>query len=154
MCASAGKLVEMERPYIRKSDGSVRQGSAVVPGENRELRLSPGDLSFIRIDHQTRLQFGSTEVVIECPFTLAREGVVHELDPEQRRDLGPLLQLYPDRLDSATVNDEATLRLEFASGASIIVPQDFHYEAWQVNGPGTYLIVCMPGADGKLAVWD
>lgn len=144
----------MEPPYIRDSDGSVRQGFVVGPGNDRKLNLNPGDLTFIRVDHQTRLQFGPTEVVIEAPFTLSIRGVDHKLDPERRGGLGPLLDLYPGRLESATVDSTATLRLRFASEACIAVSQDPAYEAWQINGPGTYLVVCSPGTDGKLAIWS
>jgi hypothetical protein len=61
------------------------------------LEVEQRDLTYVRVDHQTRLQFGSTEFVIECPFTLTTDGAVHRLDPESRIDLGPLLAVYPAR---------------------------------------------------------
>ncbi len=118
------------------------------------LRIPKTDITFLRIDHQTRLQFEDTEVVIESPFTLQTPEVTYHLDPAKRGDLGPMLAAYPDTLEDATVDNRATLRLRFTSGASITVAQDLQYEAWQVNGPGGYLVVCTPGSDGTLAVWS
>jgi len=112
--------------------------------------LSGVDLSFIRIDHQTRLQFEPVEVVIESPFTLKSGDVSASLDG--REELGPLLALYPDTLMSLSVGSDCTLRMTFASGASIEVPADPHYEAWQVVGPAGALVVCQPGGEG-LACW-
>ncbi len=140
-------------PYIIDSDGSARQGATNRPGEDRTLRLRADDLTFIRIDHQTRLQFGPIEVVIETPFSLRIREAEMVLDPEARSTLGPLLGLYPDSLAAATVDDSATLLLTFVSGSSITVRQDPRYEAWQVNGPDNYLIVCTPGTTGHLATW-
>ncbi len=51
----------------------------VEAGEDIRLRLAPCNLSFIRVDHQTRLQFEHTEVVIESPFVL--EGAIIHLIP-------------------------------------------------------------------------
>jgi hypothetical protein len=132
-------------PYIIDADGSVRQGTTNRAGNDRTLRLQAGELTFIRIDHQTRLQFGPIEVVIETPFGLGIRDTAMVLDPAERSTLGPLLGLYPDSLATASVDDSATLSLTFASGASITVRQDPRYEAWQVNGPDNYLVVCTPG---------
>ncbi|HUS22465.1 MAG TPA: DUF6188 family protein, partial [Aeromicrobium sp.] len=66
---------------------------------------------------------------------------------------GAILMLYPDSLTGATVETDGTLELAFASGATITVPPNPHYEAWQVNGPNGYLVVCVPGTTGELSVW-
>ena len=122
--------------------------------QHRILRIQPGELTFIRIDHQCRLQFENTEIMIETPFSLQVEDREYQLDPEDRANFGPLLAVYPNSLLSANVDSEATLRLEFESGARVIVRQDPDYEAWQVSGPDTYLVVCVPGTEGNLAVWS
>ena len=140
-------------PYIYDSKGNVREGVTNRAGDDRALRLPKADLSFLRIDHQTRLQFDTTEVVIESPFVLQANGSTYRLDPGDRAGLGPLLAIYPDTLVDATVDGSAILVLRFASGASITVEQDPSYEAWQVNGPGNYLVVCTPGTEGNLAIW-
>jgi hypothetical protein len=41
------------------------------PGDERVVRVLRADLSFVRVDHQTRLQFDGTEVVIDSPFVRA-----------------------------------------------------------------------------------
>jgi hypothetical protein len=66
-------------PSIR-SDGSRSEGRVVLAGEE-SLDLALGDVNFIRIDHQTRLQAGEVEIVIESPFTLRAEGSEYALDP-------------------------------------------------------------------------
>ena len=58
-------------PYIEGHDGTVREGRSVVAGGDWDVPVQDRELSFIRVDHQTRLQFGATEVVIECPFRLS-----------------------------------------------------------------------------------
>jgi hypothetical protein len=121
--------------------------------ENRVLAIQPTELTYIRIDHQVRLQFGNVEIVIECPFVLTVNGVVHQLDPAARKDLGPLLAVYPAALATAYVTESAALHVEFDSGATIVVPQDAQYEAWQVHDDSGWLLVCMPGTTGDLAEW-
>ena len=141
-------------PDIRDPDGTVRPDMINRGDDHRTFRISLCDLSFIRIDHQTRLQFGGTEVVIESPFVLEVSGNRYELDPGERATLGPVLSLYPDSLSSASVDNAGTLFLRFASGATIRVDQDPQFEAWQVNGPGNCLVVCTPGTTGDLAICD
>jgi Family of unknown function (DUF6188) len=124
-----------------------------VTDQVRALAIEQADLTYIRIDHQARLQFGEVEVVIECPFVLAVDGAIHRLDPEARIDLGPLLALYPTSLAAAYVSDRATLHLDFDSGATIAIPQDAQYEAWQIRDDRGWLLVCLPGTSGDMAEW-
>jgi hypothetical protein len=147
---------EPQPPFVRPADGTTAEGFIVSDGANRDLRIAGRDLTFIRVDFQTRLQFDEFEVVIECPFVL-REGASHveyRLDPRDTASLAPLLRLYPDALVTADADADATLHLAFASGAAVVVPADERYEAWQVNGPGNFLVVCVPGREGKLAIWS
>ena len=122
----------------------------VRPRHDWHLDLRDREMSFIRIDHQTWLHFGDTVVVIGCPFTLKVDGRTVVLD--EPRDLGPLLAQYPDTLTTATVDEDATLRLSFSRGWTIDVPPDPHYGAWQIQGPGRNLAVCPPDG-GTLSVW-
>jgi Family of unknown function (DUF6188) len=140
-------------PYIRHSDGSVGEGHSVLPQSSLLARVGGLDMTFVRIDHQTRLQFGDFEIAIESPFRVtAPDGSQNSLDPGVRASLGPVLDLYPDALVTATVDADASLRLRFASGATLDVPAEYGFESWQVNGPGGFLVVCAPGGGG-LAVW-
>lgn len=124
-----------------------------VTDQVRALAIEHAELTYIRIDHQARLQFGEVEVVIECPFVLTVDGAIHRLDPEARSDLGPLLALYPTSLSTAYVSERATLHLDFDSGATIVVPQDAQYEAWQICDDRGWLLVCLPGTSGDMAEW-
>jgi hypothetical protein len=143
-----------EPPLIRESDGTTRQGKILVAGQAWHREIANGDLTWVRIDHQTRLQFGDIEVVIESPFILTVGGTDHPLDPAARDRLGPLLGIYPDSLRSGHVGPDGTLRLDFASGAAITVPSNPQYEAWSIVGPGNALVVCSPGTSGELAIWS
>jgi len=117
------------------------------------LGLDGVDLRYIQIDFQTRLQFGDSRIVIGTPFSVRTEREHHMLDPERPAELAPLLALYPSTLTSAVVESDLTLVLIFQSRASLEVPPDPSYEAWQVIGPASRLIVCPPGG-GSLVVWS
>lgn len=117
-------------PFTRHSDGSIREGRNAQAEPNLLDRLGNAELTFVRVDHQMRLQFGAFEIVIESPFRLtAVDGTKYDLDPGLRADLGPVLDLYPGALVAATVDDEAALCLGFANGATLHVPADHDYEA-------------------------
>jgi hypothetical protein len=105
-----------------------------------DFELVERDLSWVRIDYQTRLQFGEAEVVIEGPFHLRIDGVDHFLDPADRRGLGPVLTLYPGRVDSLHMQLDGTLIATFEGGSVLTVPPDDRYEAWNVGG-----FWCPPG---------
>ena len=149
-----GNLGNVEPPFIRHTAGSEHQGKTLRAGSGWELKIDPCELSFLRVDHQVRLQFKKTEIVIESPFILRIGGVDYHLDPGERRNLGPFLGLYPNTLVSASVDAQATLQLAFGDGATITVPADPQYETWQVNGPGNFLVVCVPGTSGDLSIWE
>ena len=54
-------------PYVIHSDGSVLQGESIGP-DQLAWEYHPSDLSFIRIDHQSRIQVEGFEFVIGLPF--------------------------------------------------------------------------------------
>jgi hypothetical protein len=121
-------------PYIRHSDGTIRQGRSLPPESQWLERLAGRDMTFVRVDHQTRLQFGEFEVVIETPFRLmAPDGSDHNLDPGVRASLGPVLDLYPGALSTATVDSDGTLRLRLADGAALDVPASDGSDIWITN---------------------
>ena len=92
--------------------------------------------------------------MIESPFVLESASTRHELDPDDRAALGPVLALYPDSLFAATVDRGGTLALRFANGASITFRQHPSYEAWQGQRAGQLRVVCTRGTTGELAIWD
>jgi hypothetical protein len=140
-------------PYIRSSDGCIRQGAEVVASDLPALGLDGADLSFIRIDNEVRLQFDQVEFVILGSFRLLMGGDEWVLDSFDRRDLGRLLGVYPGTVASASVSAALTLVLAFENGIVIEVEQDLHYEAWWVVGPGSRMIVCPPAGNGTASLW-
>ena len=92
--------------------------------------------------------------MIESPFALTVGGVEYRLNPESRGGLGPLLDVYPDDLVAAVTGPDCSLTLKFASGARILVEQAPDYEAWEIVGPGSRLVVCPPAGNGTLTVWE
>lgn len=141
-------------PFIQLPDGSVTTGRVVPPQSDVLGPVVGHEMTFVRVDHQTRLQFNHFEIAIGSPFHLTTAGGGEfALDPRLRVGLGPLLELYPDVLEAATVDKDSSLRLRLAGGATIDVPADDQFEAWEVHGPDGFLVVCMPGGQG-LAVWN
>jgi hypothetical protein len=141
-----------EGPLIIRSDGSQSPGTT-VRASDWTLTFAPAALTFVRIDHQVRLQFEEAEVVIESASSVEIGDKRYDLDPGDRAGLGPLLSMYPATLESASLGDDGTLHLSFDNAGSISVPPDAVYEAWQISGPSTALVVCTPGDRGTLAVW-
>jgi hypothetical protein len=142
-----------DNPVIIYPDGRKVHGEVTRSVENRPLPIADPDLTYIRIDHQSRLRFGEVEIVIKCPFVLTVDDAVYHLDPEERIDLGPLLALYPDSLAAAYVSKGAALHLDFDSGATVVVPQHAQYEAWEAYDDHGWLLLCTPGTDGDIAEW-
>jgi hypothetical protein len=137
-------------PYIQNADGVVREGLNVVPRSLKLPNVGGMELESIVVQHQVRLTFDVVQVVIETPFLLRMLGEMHDLSPDVREGLGPLLALYPDIAESLTLADDSTLRLRFRSGALVEVPAAAQYEAWQVQGPADFLAVCAPGGEAVM----
>jgi hypothetical protein len=110
-----------------------------LPDGGREFVLDEPVLTFIRIDHQSRLQFGETEVVIDSPFELEVDGVTHHLDPRRWDALGPLAALFPGSLRWLWTSAQGALTGVFQSGARVRVTPDPVTRAWSV---GT--VYCLP----------
>ena len=114
-----------------------------LPDGGREFVLEDSTLSFIRIDHQSRLRFGRTEVMIGGPFVLEMGGVVHHLSPQRWDALGPLVALYPRSVRWLWTSAQGELKAVFQHGAVLTVPTDPANTAWsvgnvyaQTGGPG------------------
>ncbi len=115
--------------------GGVVEGCRIreLPDGGREFVLEEVSLSFIRIDHQSRLRFGRTEVMIGGPFVLEMDGVVHRLHPRRWGALGPLVALYPGSARWLWASVEGELTLVFEHGAVLTVPPDPASTAWSVG---------------------
>lgn len=104
-----------------------------LPDGGREFVLEETTLSFIRIDHQSRLRFGRTEVMIGSPFELELDGVVHHLSPQRWDALGPLVALYPGSVRWLWTSAEGELTLVFHHRAVLTVSPDPSSTAWSVG---------------------
>jgi hypothetical protein len=111
-----------------------------LPDGGRDFILAQPRLTFIRIDMQSRLQFGEAQLEIECPFTLTTTDNFFQLDPQDRGALGPLLSLYPDEIVRLRMQPDGTLDATFASGSALMVKPHPKYEAWNIAG-----FWCPPG---------
>jgi hypothetical protein len=120
---------------VKREHGQVVDGCRIreLPDGGREFVLDEPALSYIRIDHQARLQFGRTEVAIGSPFLLAMAGAVHRLDPEQPGTLGPLLALFPGSLRWLWASAGGELAAVFDNGAQVTVVPDRAGQAWSVG---------------------
>jgi hypothetical protein len=104
-----------------------------LPDGGREFVLDDPTLSSIRIDDQSTLCFGRTEVMIGGPFVLDRDGMVHHLSPRRWAGLGPLVALYPGSARWLWTSAEGELTVVFHGGAVLAVPPDPVTPAWSVG---------------------
>lgn len=105
-----------------------------------KFSLTEPQISWLRIDYQTQIQFGKAELVVETAFELTVAGQSHRLDPNDRAGLGPFTALYPDRATDILMSSEGERSVTFASGARLTVPPHPKYEAWALGG-----FFCVPG---------
>jgi hypothetical protein len=148
-------------PMIIQSGSDVRHGNILEPADLPPLGLDGLDLHHFFINTESWLRFvnnavshdrDDATVMLRCPFRLTVDGVEQTIDPGRTADVGPLLRLYPNTLDTAVVQPDATLRLDFRDGARIEVPPD-RFEAWHIAGPGSREIICSPGG-GDVTVFE
>jgi hypothetical protein len=104
-----------------------------LPDGGREFVLDHPTLSSIRIDRQSTLSFGRTEVIIATPFVLERDGTLYRLSPLRSSTLGPLVALYPSSVRWLWTSAEGALTLVFDHGAVLTVPPDPVDPAWSVG---------------------
>ena len=110
-----------------------------LPDGGNEFVLDQPALSYLRIDHRSKLRFGDTEVAIGTPFTLEASGVTHVLDPRRWDALGPFVSLYPGTIRWLWTSAGGELSAVFTSGATVTVSPHPAARAWSVGS-----ISCRP----------
>jgi hypothetical protein len=110
-----------------------------LPDGGSEFVLEQPAVSFVRVDDQSKLQFGETELVIGAPFRLEIDGALHHLDPHRTRTLGPLLGLYPSTVRWVWTSAGGDLTAVFESGAALTVSPDPTLRAWSLGN-----VYCLP----------
>ncbi len=128
-------------PTARREHGAVADGFRIreLPDGGSEFVLDQPSLSFIRVDEQSKLQFGETELAIGAPYRLELDGVVHHLDPRHWNHLGPLVALYPSTVRWVWTSAVGELTAVFEGGAALSVSPDPIVRAWTL---GT--VYCLP----------
>jgi hypothetical protein len=85
-------------------------------------------------------------VVIEAPFSVTGDGETTTADPQDPSSLGMAVKLLHRVVDDVSV-DGGTLRMSFTDGTLLVVPPLDRYEAWNISGPGSQLVICTPGGE-------
>lgn len=62
-----------------------------------------------------------------------------------------LAKLFKNNITFLDIDDNGSLTIIFDNTNKIITKAGLDYEAWELNGPDGFQIVCMPG--GTLAFW-
>jgi hypothetical protein len=83
------------------------------------------------------------------------EGTAETFDPtDESTTLAPLLTLMGRVVDRVFIADEGALSIDFAGGSGIHVAPDAQYEAWELEGLGRLMLICSPGRDGPVGIWE
>jgi hypothetical protein len=140
---------------VARRDEEARIVAAVVLPAHGPWMLPIADYEVLQvtfaypIDVVAYADGGASAIIrFEGPFdfTDARGGTHHLNAAEQSwADLAVVLSLRHDRVTEANATeDEATLRVAFASGCVLSAGPTPQYESWQVTGPG-FQLIALPG---------
>ncbi|MEU1077227.1 MULTISPECIES: DUF6188 family protein [unclassified Streptomyces] len=107
----------------------------------------------VRVDHQLGLRLGEdAEINVETDAAMDHRdgGPTTPLVPE-RQEVAAALGLIGRAVTEVTALKDGRLLVEFDQGTRLTVAADADFEAWNITGPDTFRVVCMPG--GELAIW-
>lgn len=91
------------------------------------------------------ISIGNSEITID-----SKSSSIHVDDIDTKYHLGKVFKCH---ICSLSVEDDGTLRIEFEENKKkLITKPGMDYEAWEINGPDGFQVVCMPG--GNLAFWN
>jgi len=94
----------------------------------------------------------NVQIRINSSFFIVRDDSRLDFDPVNHPErLGPVLALLRSPIQKVSACKNGTLMV-FLPQASIIVPSDEQFEAWELSGPNGLLVVSLPGGD--LAIWQ
>jgi hypothetical protein len=123
---------------------------------NRLLHAVVGyRLLAFRMGGGVRLEFDDDayhELTIECSLRFVRaDGPERHGEPISLDVAEQLIQLLNTPVTAAAVGPDGTLTVTFGN-ATLVVPYDEMYEAWQMRSDQGFLMVSTPGGD--LAIWE
>jgi len=78
-------------------------------------------------------------------------GTAATLRPDDKSSIIQLIAVLGQSVDEARVDEQGRVQFKLTGGIEIECGIDDKYEAWQLAGLRTFLIVCLPG--GGLATW-
>jgi Family of unknown function (DUF6188) len=92
------------------------------------------------------------EIRISQPFAvIGPDGSEQLVVPEHHAHLQAVLGLLRHEVEEAVGYKDGRLELNLVGGASVQVPPDEGYEAWEAAGPEGMRLIGLPGGD--IAVW-
>jgi hypothetical protein len=92
---------------------------------------------------------------LETAFTLSEEGgrTAYGGDDTQPADYAPLLSLMGRAISRVRISRNGDLSVQFKDAAAIHVPPDSRFEAWELDGLGRLMMICVPGG-GEPAIFN
>jgi hypothetical protein len=92
---------------------------------------------------------------LEGAFTLTEAGgrEAYGGNDSGPTDFAPLLRLMGRAVQRVHIARTGDLRVELDAGAALHVPPDPDYEAWELDGLGKLMVICMPGG-GEPAIFN
>jgi hypothetical protein len=82
---------------------------------------------------------------VEQSFRLCSSGEVSELDPGNTISMLPFLSTLGRSVEEAVADLNGHIHFRLSGGIDIECASDPSYEAWNLGGPGGFLIVSTPG---------
>lgn len=120
----------------------------LIGGEVLDVKIGYSTMIIVaneRNKYYYNMNFGNSEILIA-----GKSNWIKSDDIESKLSLG---RLFKNKITSFDIDDDGKLSIEFDQNANkIITKSDMNYEAWEINGPDGFQVVCMPG--GELAIWE
>lgn len=121
--------------------------------EWRKWDLAGLEVTFLHFDYRFSVDMWSVErslsIVFETPLGLHVPGSEEKVfDPEQNRQLGPLLSLLHLPVTSFAASSDGRCVLKFADGTELRSEPNPQFEAWEAHGTGDLKsigLLCGPG---------
>ncbi len=115
------------------------------------LDFLEGSVQLIQVDFRLGLLISDApsqaKLFIETPCFLRGPSGVSLLTPAKSASLAPILSFFNAPVRSIAIRKTGRLALSFGDGTLLEVEPDDAYEAWQLGGSGSFLLICSPGGE-------
>jgi hypothetical protein len=140
----------------RVHSGSSPVGPRASAVDGRfELPLAGQTVLQVWFDFAVTLLFENDVTIrIEQPFVLEpRDGSQQVVEVGQEgASVCRALDVLHLQVSEGWAYEDGRLEVNYTNGLRLTVPAYYDYEPWQLNGPGSLLIVSTP--NGKLGIWS